>query len=147
VKFNLRLSRDTNIEKVRKTVKQLGQEMMKDPELGKELLQPLNPTWVQRESLKRIYKVFGEKGIEFASGAITVQTAGGRGKCRRGEGYSVTRRIGRAEITCPTCQGRGSFACAALTLPRRSSSSSDIGAVLRVAVDTLEDRVSIDAAR
>lgn len=101
VKFNLRLARDTDIEKVRKTVKQLGQEMMKDPELGKELLQPLKlqgvaeiadnalvvrlkftvrplkPTWVQRESLKRIYRVFGEKKIEFASGAITVQTAGG----------------------------------------------------------------------
>ncbi len=101
VKFNLRLARDTDLEKVRKTVKQLGQEMQKDPELGKELLQPLKlqgvaeiadsalvvrlkftarplkPSWVQRESLKRIYKAFGEKGIEFASGAITVQTAGG----------------------------------------------------------------------
>jgi small-conductance mechanosensitive channel len=100
VKFNLRLARDTDIEKVRKTVKQLGQEMMKDPELARELLQPLKlqgvaeiadsalvvrlkftvrplkPTWVQREALKRIYRVFREKGIEFASGAITVQTSG-----------------------------------------------------------------------
>jgi hypothetical protein len=100
VKFNLRLARDTDLEKVRKTVKQLGQEMMKDPELAKELLQPLKlqgvadiadsalvvrlkftvrplkPSWVQREALKRIHRVFGEKGIEFASGAITVQTAG-----------------------------------------------------------------------
>ena len=100
VKFNLRLARDTDIEKVRKTVKQLGQEMQKDPELAKELLQPLKlqgvaeiadsalvvrlkftvrplkPTWVQREALKRIYRVFREKGIEFASGAITVQTSG-----------------------------------------------------------------------
>ena len=103
VKFNLRLARDTDIEKVRKTVKQLGQEMQKDPELGKELLQPLKlqgvaeiadsalvvrlkftarplkPSWVQREALKRIYRVFGEKGIEFASNAITVQTAGSAG--------------------------------------------------------------------
>jgi len=103
VKFNLRLSRDTDIEKVRKTVKQLGQEMQKDPELAKELLQPLKlqgvaeiadnalvvrlkftvrplkPTWVQREALKRIYRVFREKGIEFASGAITVQTNGPAG--------------------------------------------------------------------
>ncbi|HLX80332.1 MAG TPA: mechanosensitive ion channel domain-containing protein [Burkholderiales bacterium] len=100
VKFNLRLSRDTDIEKVRKTVKQLGQDMLKDPELAKELLQPLKlqgvaeiadsalvvrlkftvrplkPTWVQREALKRIYRVFRQKGIEFASGAITVQTSG-----------------------------------------------------------------------
>jgi small-conductance mechanosensitive channel len=103
VKFNLRLARDTDLEKVRKTVKQLGQEMMKDPELAKELLQPLKlqgvadiadsalvvrlkftvrplkPSWVQREALKRIHRVFGEKGIEFASGAITVQTAGSGG--------------------------------------------------------------------
>ena len=101
VKFNLRLSRECDLERVRKTVKQLGAEMMSDPELGKELLQPLKlqgvaeiadsalvvrlkftarplkPSWVQREALKRIYKVFGEKGIEFASNAITVQSAGG----------------------------------------------------------------------
>jgi small-conductance mechanosensitive channel len=97
VKFNLRLSRDADIEKVRKTVKQIGQEMMKDPELGKELLMPLKlqgvaeitdnalvvrlkftvrpakPTWVQREALKRIYKVFGEKNIEFPSATVIVQ--------------------------------------------------------------------------
>jgi len=103
VKFNLRLARDTDLEKVRKTVKQLGQEMQKDPELGKELLQPLKlqgvaeitdsalvvrlkftarplkPSWVQREALKRIYGVFGEKGIEFSSNAITVQTTGAAG--------------------------------------------------------------------
>jgi small-conductance mechanosensitive channel len=101
VKFNLRLARDTDIEKVRKSVKQLGQQMMQEPELAKELLQPLKlqgvsdiadnalvvrlkftarphkPSWVQREALKRIYRVFGEKGIEFASNAITVQSAGG----------------------------------------------------------------------
>ena len=99
VKFNLRLARDSDMERVRKTIKQLGQEMQKDPELGKELLQPLKlqgvaeiadsalvvrlkftarplkPSWVQREALKRIHRVFGEKGIEFASNAITVQSA------------------------------------------------------------------------
>ena len=100
VKFNLRLARDTDLEKLRKTVKRIGQDMLKEPELGKEFLQPLKlqgvaeiadsalvvrlkftarpfkPSWVQRESLKRIYKVFGEQGIEFASNAITVQSAG-----------------------------------------------------------------------
>jgi hypothetical protein len=30
---------------------------------------------VQREYLKRIYQVFAEKGITFASGALTLQTA------------------------------------------------------------------------
>jgi small-conductance mechanosensitive channel len=100
VKFNVRLARDTDIEVVRKTVKKIGLEMMQDPELAKELLQPLKlqgvadiadnalivrmkftarptkPSWVQREALKRVYKVFGEKGIEFASSTITVQAAG-----------------------------------------------------------------------
>jgi len=100
VKFNLRLARDTEIERVRRVVKQIGLEMMQDPELSKELLQPLKlqgvaeiaesaivvrlkftarprkPNYVQREALKRIYKAFGEKGIQFASHAVTVQTAG-----------------------------------------------------------------------
>ena len=101
VKFNVRLARDTDIEVVRKTVKKIGLEMMQNPELAKELLQPLKlqgvadiadnalivrmkftarptkPSWVQREALKRVYRVFGEKGIEFASSTITVQSAGG----------------------------------------------------------------------
>ena len=100
VKFNVRLARDTDIEVVRKTVKKIGLEMMQTPELAKELLQPLKlqgvadiadnalivrmkftarptkPSWVQREALKRVYRVFGEKGIEFASSTITVQSAG-----------------------------------------------------------------------
>src|SRR5262245_65800303 len=74
--------------------------MMQDPEVSKELLQPLKlqgvaeiaegaivvrlkftarpgkPNYVQREALKRIYKVFPEKGIESASNAVTVQTSG-----------------------------------------------------------------------
>ena len=101
IKFNVRLARDTDIELVRKTVKKIGMEMMQNPELGKELLQPLKlqgvadiadnalvvrmkftarptkPSWVQREALKRVYRVFGEKGIEFASSTITVQQAAG----------------------------------------------------------------------
>jgi small-conductance mechanosensitive channel len=113
VKFNLRLARDTDIEKLRKTVKQLGQEMQKDPELAKELLQPLKlqgvadiadsalvvrlkftvrplkPSWVQREALKRIYRVFGEKGIEFASNAIVVQTTGQTGVPREVAGAAA----------------------------------------------------------
>lgn len=102
VKFNVRLARDTDLEKARKAVKQIGQDMMKDPELSKELLLPLklqgvaeitdnaivarlkftvrptNPSGIQREALKRLYKEFGEKGIDFASGTVIVQTAPGQ---------------------------------------------------------------------
>jgi hypothetical protein len=35
---------------------------------------PVKPSWVQREYLKRMYQVFAEKGITFASGALTLQT-------------------------------------------------------------------------
>lgn len=97
VKFNLRLARDCDMERVRRAVKQVGLEMMQDPEIAAEVLQPLKlqgveeiaenaivvrlkftarprrPTFVQREALKRIHKAFGEKGIEFASNAVTVQ--------------------------------------------------------------------------
>lgn len=100
MKFNIRLVRDVDVELVRKTVKKIGQEMMEDPELAAELIQPLKlqgvsdivdnalvvrlkftarpgkPTWVQRQALKRIVKTFGEKGIAFASNAVTVQGTG-----------------------------------------------------------------------
>lgn len=101
VKFNLRMSHNTDIEAVRKLVKKIGLEMMADPELGPFILQPLKmqgvadiqdnalilrfkfttkpgkPTLVQRQAIRRIFQTFAEKGIKFASSAVTVQTAGG----------------------------------------------------------------------
>ena len=98
VKFNLRLQINTDIEKVRKTVKQIGAEMMKEPEFAAELLAPLKlqgvteidpqglvvrlkftarpgqPTLLQREALKRITNRFREKGIEFANSNMMIQT-------------------------------------------------------------------------
>ena len=100
VKFNLRLARDTDIEKARKSVKRVGQELLQDPEFGKEFLLPLklqgmaeitdsalvmrlkftvkptNPSIIQREALKRIHGAFSKDGIEFAAGVITVQPVG-----------------------------------------------------------------------
>jgi moderate conductance mechanosensitive channel len=40
---------------------------------------PVKPSWVQREYLKRMYRVFAEKGISFASGALTLQSAPPKG--------------------------------------------------------------------
>jgi moderate conductance mechanosensitive channel len=99
IKFNMRFDPRTDVELVRKTVKQIGLAMQEDsPELAAEIMQPLKlqgiaevvdnalvlrfkftarpvkPSWVQREYLKRIYKVFAEKGITFASGAVFLQT-------------------------------------------------------------------------
>ncbi len=100
VKFNLKVAPSSDLDKVRKTVKQVGAAMMEDPELGRELIQPLKlqgvadivdngiicrckftvrpskPSWVQREALKRLHAAFRQNGIEFASNAVTVQTLG-----------------------------------------------------------------------
>lgn len=101
VKFNLRLVRDVDLELVRRTVKKIGQEMLEDPEFAEEMIlplkmqgvadiepmsivvrfkftvRPIKPTYVQREALKRIYRAFAEKGIEFASQNVVVQTSSG----------------------------------------------------------------------
>ena len=99
MKFTLRIDPSSDLELVRKTVKKVGLAMMEDPELGKELLQPVKlqgvqeiqdnalvirikftarpnkPAWVQREALKRIILAFRENGIKFAANAVTI--AGG----------------------------------------------------------------------
>src|SRR5262249_43905144 len=99
IKFNLKLEPGTDIELVRRQVKQIGLAMQEDPEIAAEVMLPLKlqgiaeitenavvarfkftarpvkPSWVQREYLKRMYQVFAEKGITFASGALTLQTA------------------------------------------------------------------------
>jgi moderate conductance mechanosensitive channel len=97
LKFNLRFLPDTDIELVRRTTKQIGLAMQEDnPELAAEVMQPLKlqgiaemvdnamvlrfkftarpikPSWVQREYLKRMVKMFDEKGIRFATGTTMV---------------------------------------------------------------------------
>ena len=97
LKFNLRFDPGTDIELVRKTTKQIGLAMQdENPELAGEVMLPLKlqglaevvdnavvlrfkftarpvkPSWVQREYLKRMVKVFAEKGIQFASGVTMV---------------------------------------------------------------------------
>jgi len=99
IKFNLKLEPGTDVELVRRTAKQIGLAMQQDPEIAAEVMLPLKlqgiaeitenavvarfkftarpvkPSWVQREYLKRMYLAFEEKGITFASGALTLQTA------------------------------------------------------------------------
>jgi moderate conductance mechanosensitive channel len=102
VKFNLRFSRDTDMEKLRKTVKRIGQEMLEDPEMKDEFLAPLKmqgvadvaenalivrfkftvrpgkPSFVHREAVKRMVRAFPEQGIEFANSMVSVQALGER---------------------------------------------------------------------
>jgi small-conductance mechanosensitive channel len=101
VKFNLRFARDTDVEKLRKTVKKIGAEMQEEPELKNEFLEPLKmqgvaditdnaliirfkftvkpgkPSFIQRESVKRMVRAFPALGIEFANATVSVQTYGG----------------------------------------------------------------------
>jgi small-conductance mechanosensitive channel len=99
IKFNLRFDPRTDIELVRKITKQIGLAMQEEnEEIAAEVMLPLKlqgiaevadnalvlrfkftsrpvkPSWVQREYLKRMYKVYAEKGIIFASGAVFLQT-------------------------------------------------------------------------
>jgi small-conductance mechanosensitive channel len=99
IKFNLRLEPGTDVELVRRTAKRIGLDMQEEPEMAAEVLvplklqgilevtetalvlrfkftsRPIKPSWVQREYLKRIYRDFAEKGVVFASGALTLKSA------------------------------------------------------------------------
>jgi small-conductance mechanosensitive channel len=90
VKFELRVARDTDLEKLRRATGKIGSDMMDVPELKAELLEPLkmqgvaevadnallirftftarpgNPAMVQNEAVTRMLRTFPELGIEFA---------------------------------------------------------------------------------
>ena len=102
MKLPLRLTYDTDVEKVRKLIKTLGKELQADPEIGPKFLQPLKSQgvyqmeesamivrvkfmtkpgeqWVIR---KRIYaeirELFEREGIKFAHREVTVHVADDR---------------------------------------------------------------------
>ncbi|HEX6440977.1 MAG TPA: mechanosensitive ion channel domain-containing protein [Stellaceae bacterium] len=99
VKFNLHLAPTVEIELVRKTVKRVGQELLEDPEIGGEFIQPLKmqgvidvlqthfvvrckftalpgrPTYLQRQALRRLIEAFGNAEIPFAAPNVMVQLA------------------------------------------------------------------------
>jgi small-conductance mechanosensitive channel len=96
VKFNLRFARDTDIEKLRKAAKKIGNDMLAVPEIAAEVLAPFkmqgvadivdnallvrfkftarpgNPAMIQREAVKRMFNTFPALGIEFAKEGATV---------------------------------------------------------------------------
>jgi moderate conductance mechanosensitive channel len=120
MKFNLRFARDTDVEKLRKTVKKVGLAMMEEPEFKDEFLEPLKlqgvadvadnalimrfkftakpniPTLIQREGMKRLFRAFQEAGIEFASATVSVQTIGGEVDQAAAAGAAATAAIAQA---------------------------------------------------
>ena len=99
VKFNLHLEPSADIETVRKTVKRVGEELLDDPDIGAEFMQPLKmqgvvdvlqtalvvrckftatpsrPTYLQRQALRRLIDAFAAAQIRFAAPNVTLQLA------------------------------------------------------------------------
>ncbi len=102
MKLPLRVTYDTDVEKVRKLIKKLGQDLLSDPEIGDDFIQPLKSQgviemqdsamiirvkfmtkpgdqWVIR---KRVYAeiraLFEQEGIKFAHREVTVRLADGK---------------------------------------------------------------------
>jgi small-conductance mechanosensitive channel len=101
MKLEVRVPFDTDMEKVRKIVKKVGQGLMDDPVHGKNFLQPLKSQGVnrmddsafivrvkfmakpgeqfllRREVFRRIQEAFAQQGIKFAPRRVIVDTGGG----------------------------------------------------------------------
>ncbi|MCZ6487548.1 MAG: mechanosensitive ion channel [Gammaproteobacteria bacterium] len=98
MKFELRVSFETDIDKVRKIIKNIGIEMLEDPVFGANMLMPLKSQGVnrmddsaliirckftaipgqqfliRREAFTRIQKAFEENGIQFAPRRVLVES-------------------------------------------------------------------------
>lgn len=102
MKLPLRVTYDTDVDKVRKLIKKLGQDLLMDPEIGEDFIQPLKSQgviemqdsamiirvkfmtkpgdqWVIR---KRVYAeiraLFEREGVKFAHREVTVRLADGK---------------------------------------------------------------------
>jgi moderate conductance mechanosensitive channel len=99
MKLPLRVTYDTDVEKVRKLIKKLGLELMEDPVIGENFLQPLKSQgviemqdsamiirvkfmtkpgdqWVIRKRVfQEIRDLFAREGIKFAHREVTVRLA------------------------------------------------------------------------
>ena len=91
IKFNLHIAPDSDLELVRKTIKQRGLALLEDPEIGADFIQPLKmqgvvdvtqgaimirckftarpvrPSFLRRQAMRDIIRDFGTAGIAFAT--------------------------------------------------------------------------------
>jgi small-conductance mechanosensitive channel len=101
VKLEFLVTYDTDVEQVRKLIKRIGQEMLDDPELGPNLIEPLKSQGIhqladhglmvrakftarpgeqfviRREALQRIKHGFDTAGIQFAYPTVTIHSTAG----------------------------------------------------------------------
>ena len=97
VKFNLEFPYDTDIDKVRKIIKKVGQAMLQDPEFGEDFIRPVKSQGVReitasvmvirvkftakpgthfvirREAYRRITEALAAKGIHYAHRKVIVE--------------------------------------------------------------------------
>lgn len=97
VKFTIRLDRDADIEKARKIIKKIGQELLEHAEFGEDFINPVKmqgisdiqdnalvarikftakpfrTSQIQREALKRIYLKLIEAGVPLATTEVRVR--------------------------------------------------------------------------
>lgn len=102
MKLPLRVTYDTDVEKVRKLIKKLGQELLSDPVIGENFIQPLKSQgviemqdsamiirvkfmtmpgdqWLVRKKVyEEIRELFAREGIKFAHREVTVRLADGK---------------------------------------------------------------------
>ncbi len=102
MKLPLRVTYDTDVEKVRKLIKKLGQELLSDPVIGENFIQPLKSQgviemqdsamiirvkfmtkpgdqWLVRKKVyQEIRELFAREGIHFAHREVTVRLADGK---------------------------------------------------------------------
>jgi small-conductance mechanosensitive channel len=119
MKLPMRLTYDTDPQKVKTIIKQIGQEMAEDPDLGPMLLEPPKSQGVlqmedsamilrvkfmakpgeqfvlRRELLHRIRAAFEQEGIQFASREVTVHVTGDAddGKTKKAAAAAARRAL------------------------------------------------------
>jgi small-conductance mechanosensitive channel len=102
MKLQMRVPSDTDLEKLRKVVKKVGQQMMEEPEFSANLLQPVKSQGVyrmdddgafvirvkfmckpgeqfvlRREVFRRVQEAFAANGIRFAPKRVMVDAGPG----------------------------------------------------------------------
>ena len=101
VKLEFLVTYDTDVEQVRKLVKGIGQELLADPELGPNFIEPLKSQGIhqladhgllvrakftakpgeqfviRRAALERIKQAFDAAGIKFTYPTVTIHSSGG----------------------------------------------------------------------
>ncbi|WP_170385332.1 mechanosensitive ion channel family protein [Ruegeria atlantica] len=102
MKLPLRVTYDTDVEKVRRLIKKLGQQLLSDPVIGENFIQPLKSQgviemqdsamiirvkfmtkpgdqWLVRKKVyQEIRELFAREGIKFAHREVTVRLAEGK---------------------------------------------------------------------